>query len=93
MTKFESDILNKRFLIRVDCKAAKDILLKDDKNLASKQIFAKWQEILPTFDFDIEFIKGESNFLLDFLTRQFLQGTHKRNEHDLALSKKGSTFM
>ena len=26
------------------------------------------------FDFEIEFIKGESNSLLGFLTREFLQG-------------------
>lgn len=43
VTKFESDLLNKEFLIRVDCKAAKDILFKDVKNLASNQIFARWQ--------------------------------------------------
>jgi len=37
-------------------------------------MFARWQAILSAFDFDIEFIKGESNSLPDFLTRKFLQG-------------------
>ena len=71
--KFESDLLNQKFLVRVDCKSAKDVLEKDDKNIASKQIFARWQGILSVFDFDIEFIKGSSNSLPDFLTREFLQ--------------------
>ena len=72
--KFESDLINQKFLIRVDCKSAKEILLKDVKNIASKQIFARWQAIMSVFDFDIEYIKGESNSLPDFLTREFLQG-------------------
>ncbi|CAN1314279.1 hypothetical protein LINPERPRIM_LOCUS29259 [Linum perenne] len=72
--KFESDLINQKFLIRVDCQAAKGILEKDVKNLASKQIFARWQAILSVFDFDIEIIKGQANSLPDFLTREFLQG-------------------
>jgi len=39
----------------------------------SKQIFARWQVILYV-DFEIDFIKGESNSIPDFLTRYFLQG-------------------
>ena len=31
---------------------------KDDQNLVSKQIFARWQAILSVFDFEIEFITG-----------------------------------
>jgi len=38
------------------------------------QIFARWQAILSAFDFEIEFIKGNTNSLPDFLTREFLQG-------------------
>jgi len=56
------------------CKSAKEILQKDVKNLVSKQIFARWQAILSAFDFDIEFIKGNTNSLPDFLIREFLQG-------------------
>ena len=37
--KFQSDIFNKKFLLRVDCKSAKEILQKDVQNLVSKQIF------------------------------------------------------
>ena len=74
ISKFQSDLLNQKFLIRVDCKSAKDILQKDVKNLASKQIFARWQAILSVFDFEIEYIKGTSNSLPDYLTREYLQG-------------------
>ena len=72
ISKFQSDLINKKFLLKFDCKAAKDILQKDVKNLVSKQIFAKWQVLLSNFDFEIEFIKGELNSLPDFLTREFL---------------------
>ena len=41
-----------------------------------KQIFARWQAILSAFDFDIEFIQGKDNSLPDFVTREFLQGSH-----------------
>ena len=40
----------------------------------SKQIFARWQAILSVFDFQIDFIKGESNSIPNFLSREFLQG-------------------
>ena len=72
--KFQSDVFNKKFLLRVDCKSAKEILQKDVQNLVSKQIFARWQAILSVFDFEIEFIKGSLNVLPDFLSREFLQG-------------------
>jgi len=71
--KFQDDWLNQKILIRIDCSAAKHILEKNVKNIASKQIFARWQSILSVFDYDIEYIKGESNSLPDFLTREFLQ--------------------
>ena len=77
--KFQDDLFYKKFVLRIDCKSAKEILPKDVKNLVSKQIFARWQAILSTFDFEIKFIKGESNSLPDFLTREFLQGKSDEN--------------
>ena len=35
-----------------------------------------WRAILFAFDFDIEFIQGKDNSLLDLLTKEFLQGSH-----------------
>ena len=73
MPRIKSDLLNQKFLLRIDCKSAKEILQKDVQNIISKQIFARWQAILSIFDFDIKFIKGNKNSLPDFLTREFLQ--------------------
>ena len=60
--------LTKKFLLCVDCKSAKEILQKDVQNIVSKHIFARWQVIWSVFYFEIEFIKGDSNFLIDFLS-------------------------
>ena len=73
ISKFQSDLLNQKFLIRIDCKSAKHVLEKDVQNIASKQIFARWQAILSIFDFDIELIEGTQNSIPNFLTREFLQ--------------------
>jgi len=78
VSKFQDDLFNKKFL-RADCKSTKEILQKDVKNIVSKQIFARWQAILSAFNFDIEFIQGKDNSLPDFLTRKFLQGSHKHS--------------
>ena len=80
ISKFQDDLINKKFLLRVDCKSAKEILQKDVKNLVSKQIFVRWQAILSVFDFDIQYIKGEKNSLPDFLTREYLQGKSTDNQ-------------
>lgn len=89
ITKFQDDLVNKEFLIRVDYKSAKDTLQKDVKNLVSKQIFARGQALLSNFDFQIEFLKGENNSLPDFLTREFLQGKHEalQNGEDSSWTK------
>ncbi|RDX80016.1 hypothetical protein CR513_39488, partial [Mucuna pruriens] len=60
------------FLLKVNCKSTKEILQKDVKNFASKQIFARWQAILSVFDFEIEYLKSASNSFPDYLTREFL---------------------
>ena len=73
VSKFQIDLLNQKFLIRIDCKSAEHVLEKDVQNISSKQVFAHWQSILSVFDFDIEYIKGSQNSIPDFLTREFLQ--------------------
>ena len=73
ISKFQSDLLNQKFLLRIDCKSVKYVIEKDVENIASKHIFARWQAILSVFDFYIEYIKGSQNTILDFLTREFLQ--------------------
>ena len=76
-------MLNQSFLLRVDCSAAKQVLKKDVKILVSKQIFARWQSELSSFDFSIEYIKGSNNSLPDFLTREFLQDNASAKEEGL----------
>lgn len=77
INKFQHELLNQKFLVRIDCQSAKYILEKDVQNIASKQIFARWQALLSIFDFDIQYIKGSENSIPDFLTREFLQtGIH-----------------
>ena len=82
ISKFQSDLLNQPFLFRIDCQAAKNVLQKDVKYIASKQIFARWQTILSVFDFDIQFIKGSNNSLPDYLTKEFLQGKNAEREKE-----------
>ena len=36
ISKFQSDLLNQKFLLRIDCKVAKHVLEKDVQNIASK---------------------------------------------------------
>ena len=76
ISKFQSDLLNQKFLVRIDCKSAKHVLEKYVQNIASKQIFAWCQAILSVFYFDVEFIEGTQNNIPDFLTREFLQSPH-----------------
>ena len=64
-------------MVRTDCKSAKHVLEKDVQNIASKQIFARWQAILSVFDIDIEFIEATQNSIPDFLTRDFLQNPNQ----------------
>ena len=73
--KLQDDQINQKFVLKVNCQSTKFILKNDVKNLASKQIFARWQALLSAFDFTIEHIKGSDNSLPDFLTREFLQGS------------------
>ena len=42
ISKFQSDLLNQNFLLRIDCKSAKYVIEKDVENIASKHIFAIW---------------------------------------------------
>ena len=64
-TKFQYDLLNQKFLLCIDCKSTKEVLQKDVQNITLKQILARCQAILSIIDFEIEFIKGDTNSLPD----------------------------
>lgn len=66
MFKIRNAFINQESFIRIDIR---HVLEKDVKNLASKQTFTRCK-LFSVFDFKIEFIEGESNSLLDFLTRE-----------------------
>ena len=72
-SKFQSDLLNQKFLLRINCKNTNYVIGKDVENIVSKHIFAQWQAILSVFYFDIEYIKGSQNAIPNFLTHEFLQ--------------------
>lgn len=71
-SKFQDGFWNKKFLLRIYCRSAKDALEMDVKNIISKLIFARWQAMLSVLDFNIEYVRGENNSSTDFLTREFL---------------------
>ena len=70
ISKFQDDLLNQEFLLRVDCKSVKLVFQKDVKNIASKHNFARGQAILSNFGFQIKFIKREDS-IPDNLTHEF----------------------
>ena len=39
--KFQDDVFNRKFLLRFNCKNAKENFLKNVQNIVSKQIFAR----------------------------------------------------
>jgi hypothetical protein len=48
------------------------VLHKELKNSGDHK-FARWQALFSNFDFSIEHIKGSSNSLADFLSREHLK--------------------
>lgn len=90
--KFQVHIINTHFTLRTDCSSLKGVLEKDAKDLAAKLIFARWQAMFSLFRFDIEHIKGESNSLPEFLTREYLQGGTGRISMMRTVRKKTEWF-
>ena len=39
--KFQDDVFNRKFILRFNCKNAKETFKKDVQNIVSKQIFAR----------------------------------------------------
>jgi len=70
--KFELYLIYKRFFLRTDAAAMNKVLHKELKNSGDHK-FARWQALFNNFDFSIEHIKGSTNSLADFLSREHLQ--------------------
>lgn len=76
MSKFQDDLLNKGYLLRIDCRSVNNVLENDVKNIYFEHIFVKLQAILCFFFyFELDYVKGEDNSLPDFLTIESLQGS------------------
>lgn len=58
--------------MRTDVAAMNKVLNKELRNPGDHK-FARWQALFSNFDFSIEHIKGSTNCLSDFLSREHLQ--------------------
>ena len=59
-------------MLRTDATTMNRVLNKEIKTLSDAK-FARWQALFSNFDFSIEHIKGTTNCILDFLSREHLQ--------------------
>uniref|UniRef100_M1DGM3 Reverse transcriptase/retrotransposon-derived protein RNase H-like domain-containing protein n=1 Tax=Solanum tuberosum TaxID=4113 RepID=M1DGM3_SOLTU len=59
--KFQDDLYNQNFVIKIDAQSVKYMFDKDFKHDASKLMFARWQAQLAPFDFEILYKKGSEN--------------------------------
>ena len=73
ISKIQGILLIKRFFLHIDCKSTKTIFQENIQELVAQQIFEKWQNILPSLSFEIEFVQGFHNSLPNFLKRKFYQ--------------------
>jgi hypothetical protein len=67
--KFELYLIYKKFILRTDAAAMNKVLHKELKNPGDHK-FARWQALFSNFDFSIEYIKGSTNSLADFLKQR-----------------------
>jgi hypothetical protein len=77
LLKWEDKLLGRRFLVVTDHKALE--FFKTQKRLNSRQ--ARWMEFLARFDFDITYVKGETNLVADALSRYF-ENDHWDDSYD-----------
>jgi hypothetical protein len=67
LIKWENKLLDRRILVVTNHKALE--FFKMQRHLNSRQ--ARWMEFLTQFDFDITYIKGETNLVADALSRYY----------------------
>lgn len=69
--KFQDNLYNQNFLIRIDAQSVKYMFDKDFKHDASNLMFARWQTQVAPFDFEIQYKKEIYNSLPGFLSREY----------------------
>jgi len=67
LLKWEDKLLGRRLLVVTDHKALE--FFKMQKHLNNRQ--ARWMEFLARFDYDITYVKGETNLVADALSRYY----------------------
>jgi hypothetical protein len=67
LLKWEDKLLGRKILVVTDHKALE--FFKTQRRLNSRQ--ARWMEFLARFDFDITYVKGETNLVADALSRYY----------------------
>jgi hypothetical protein len=67
LLKWEDKLLGRRILVVTDHKALE--FFKTQRRLNSRQ--ARWMEFLARFDYDITYVKGETNLVADALSRYY----------------------
>jgi hypothetical protein len=65
-TKFRQYLVGSRFVVKTDHNSLKYFL--DQKDLSERQ--QKWVSKIQAFDFDIEYVKGKRNIMVDALSRR-----------------------
>jgi hypothetical protein len=66
LTKFRQYLVGSRFVAKTDHNSLKYFL--DQKDLSERQ--QKWVSKIQSFDFDIEYVKGKRNVIVDALSRR-----------------------
>jgi hypothetical protein len=69
-------LIYKKCILRTDAATMNKVLHKELNNWGGHK-FARWQALFSNFDFTIEHIKGSTNSLADFLSREHLQMVHQ----------------
>jgi hypothetical protein len=64
--KFRQYLVGAKFVLRIDYNSLKYFL--DQKDLNERQ--QKWVSKIQAYDFDIEFVKGKNNVVVDALSRR-----------------------
>jgi RNase H-like domain found in reverse transcriptase len=77
LLKWENKLLGRRVLVVTDHKALE--FFKTQWHLNSRQ--AHWMEFLACFDFDITYVKGETNLVADVLSRYY-KNNHWDESHN-----------
>ena len=76
MVKFRKYLLGRHFTLQTDHKAL-ETLLAQDKSTRTAARVERWRERVACFSYDVEYIKGETNEMADWLSRSAEETMHR----------------